>query len=88
MSRYRRSHAAGSAYFFTVALAERASSALVQQIETLRAAYGQVQRDTPFHTIAICILPDHLHAAGVGCATRTIHGRSALSCRSWTAAFG
>ena len=28
----------------------------------MRAAYGKVQRDSPFLTIAICILPDHLHA--------------------------
>ena len=62
MSRYRRSNAAGAAYFFTVALADRTSSTLIQQIETLRTAYAKVQRHSPFQTIAICILPDHLHA--------------------------
>jgi putative transposase len=35
---------------------------LVRQIERLRRAYKLVQERRPFETIAICILPDHLHA--------------------------
>jgi putative transposase len=34
----------------------------VDQIDRLRHVYGTVQRRYPFETIAICILPDHLHA--------------------------
>ena len=35
---------------------------LVENIDSLRHAYGEVQNRHPFETIAICILPDHLHA--------------------------
>jgi putative transposase len=62
MSRYRRSLVAGGTFFFTVTLAERHSSALVAHIDRLRQAYGRVQREHPFETMAICVLPDHLHA--------------------------
>ena len=62
MSRYRRSLVPGGTFFFTVALADRRSTALVEHIDRPRAAYGRVQRKHPFQTLAICILPDHLHA--------------------------
>lgn len=62
MSRYRRSQAQGATFFFTVTLADRRSSMLVTQIERLRAVYASVRRESPFKTIAICVLPDHLHA--------------------------
>lgn len=62
MSRYRRSLVAGGTFFFTVTLADRHSSALVEHIDRLRSVYGRVQREHPFETVAICVLPDHLHA--------------------------
>lgn len=62
MSRYRRSLVGGGTFFFTVALADRNSMLLVEKIERLRASYGRVQREHPFETVAICVLPDHLHA--------------------------
>lgn len=62
MSRYIRSFVPGATYFFTVNLADRSSDLLVRDIETLRAAYAGVQRRHPFETIAICVLPEHLHA--------------------------
>jgi len=62
MSRYRRAHIAGGAFFFTVTLADRSSDALVGNIDLLRRTYASVQKARPFETIAICILPDHLHA--------------------------
>lgn len=34
----------------------------MREIERLRRFYGEVQGQHPFETIAICILPDHLHA--------------------------
>ena len=62
MSRYRRSQLAGATYFFTVALADRRSKLLVEHIDVLRQAYQKVQVQHPFVTVAICVLPDHLHA--------------------------
>lgn len=62
MSFYRRSFIPGGTYFFTVTLADRHSFLLVEQIERLRAVYGKVQRAYPFETVAICILPEHIHA--------------------------
>ena len=49
-------------YFFTVALADRSSTLLVSEIDRLRRAYRLVCDRYPFETIAICILPDHVHA--------------------------
>ncbi|WLB55355.1 REP-associated tyrosine transposase [Bradyrhizobium japonicum] len=60
MSRYRR--AQGSTFFFTVVLADRSSTLLVDQVDRLRRIYRTVQQRRPFETVAICILPDHLHA--------------------------
>jgi len=62
MSRYRRAKIAGGTFFFTVALADRTSDLLVRHIALLRHAYLRVQNARPFGTVAICILPDHLHA--------------------------
>ena len=60
MSHYRR--ARGSIVFFTLVLADRSGSLLVDQIDRLRRIYGTVEERRPFETLAICILPDHLHA--------------------------
>src|SRR3989338_6334290 len=62
MSRYRRSLVAGGTFFFTVILADRHSTALIDNIDRLRAVYGRVQREHPFETVAFCVLSDHLHA--------------------------
>jgi putative transposase len=62
MSRYRRAKIEGGAFFFTLALTDRSSNLLVREIERLRCAYKVIQDRLPFETIAICILPDHLHA--------------------------
>ena len=48
-------------FFFTVNLQDRRQKLLTENIEELRAAYSCVQTRHPFETIAICILPDHLH---------------------------
>jgi putative transposase len=63
MSRYRRVKPDGGVFFFTVTIADRSSGLLVQQIDRLRRIYASVHQRYPFETIAICILPDHLHAA-------------------------
>ncbi len=62
MSRYRRLKIEGGAFFFTLAVAGRGSDLLVQHIERLRGAYAEVEKRHPFETVAICILPDHIHA--------------------------
>jgi putative transposase len=62
MSRYRRANIEGGSFFFTLALADRSSDLLVCHVDRLRRAYKVVQERLPFETVAICILPDHLHA--------------------------
>ena len=73
MSRYRRAKIEGGVFFFTVTLADRSSDLLVRHIDRLRRVYSSVQKRHPFETIraftpvfagyvAICVLPDHLHA--------------------------
>ncbi len=54
--------AKGSIFFFTVVLAQRPSNLLVEEVDRLRRIYQTVQRRHPFETIAICVLPDHIHA--------------------------
>jgi putative transposase len=62
MPDYRRPSTKGGVFFFTVVLADRSSSLLIEEIDRLRQAYRVVQERRPFETIAVCILPDHLHA--------------------------
>ena len=62
MSHYRRSHIPGGTYFFTLTLADRSSALLVDEIDRLRAIYSDTQRKMPFETLAICVMPEHLHA--------------------------
>ncbi|WP_029920903.1 REP-associated tyrosine transposase [Nevskia soli] len=59
---YRRNRVEGGTYFFTVTLRDRSSRLLVDCISQLRTAYAQAQKRLPFETVAIVILPDHLHA--------------------------
>lgn len=59
---YRRADAAGGKYFFTVNLAERRSDLLVRHIDDLRAVMKTVKDAHPFATLAMVVLPEHLHA--------------------------
>jgi putative transposase len=59
---YRRNFVPGGTYFFTVTLADRRSTALVDQIESLRGAFSAARQERPFTIEAIVILPEHLHA--------------------------
>ncbi|MGE8504019.1 MAG: REP-associated tyrosine transposase [Pseudomonas sp.] len=61
MSTYRRERIPGATYFFTVTLADRRSSLLVDEIALLRQVYVEASKRMLFKTIAICVLPDHLH---------------------------
>ena len=62
MPQYIRAKIEGSVFFFTVVLAERPNDLLIGKIELLRRSYQTVQKRHPFETVAICILPDHIHA--------------------------
>ena len=62
MVRYRRNFVPGGTFFFTVTLADRRSSLLVDHVGLLRAAFRHARDRKPFAIDAIVILPDHLHA--------------------------
>lgn len=58
---YRRSRIANAPYFLTLALRNRRSSLLVDHIAALRGTFGDVRRQHPFRTVAMVVLPEHLH---------------------------
>jgi putative transposase len=62
MPQYRRAKNNGSTFFFTVVLADRSSTLLTDEIDRLRKVYRTVRERRPFETVAICVLPDHIHA--------------------------
>ena len=51
----------GARVFFTVALADRGSGALVERVEALRDAVRVTRAERPFGIDAWVVLPDHLH---------------------------
>jgi REP element-mobilizing transposase RayT len=61
MVRYRRNFVPGGTFFFTVTVADRRSSVLVDHIVALRAAFRVTRSERPFAIDAIVVLPDHLH---------------------------
>lgn len=58
---YRRLFVPGGTYFFTVTPEDRRKSHLTEHIGALRAAYRYVVARHPFETVAIVVLPEHLH---------------------------
>ncbi len=60
--KYRRSNIKGGSYFFTVNLAERKKTLLVDEIDHLRNAINKVKKQHPFQLNAMVVLPEHLHA--------------------------
>lgn len=74
--RYRRAWQAAGTYFFTVNLAERSGTMLVDRVDDLRASVRSVKDRHPFEILAWVVLPDHLHAlwslpeGDADCATR------------------
>ncbi len=58
---YRRLFIPGGTYFFTVTLEDRRRQFLTGHIDALRKAYAYVRERHPFETVAIVVLPDHLH---------------------------
>src|SRR5438874_12946845 len=61
MVHYRRNFIPGGTFFFTVTLADRRSSMLVDNIGLLRHAFRTARNERPFIIDAIVILPEHLH---------------------------
>ena len=59
---YRRNFVRGGTYFFTVTLADRQSTILVDHVVSLRAAFRRARSERPFAVDAIVVLPEHLHA--------------------------
>ena len=59
---YRRSSVKGGTYFFTVNLANRQSTLLIDEAKRLGNVMRQVKKQHPFHLDAIVVLPEHLHA--------------------------
>lgn len=62
MTNYRRLHVPGGTYFFTVALADRGATTLVEHVGALRRAFTATRAERPFRADAFVVLPDHLHA--------------------------
>jgi len=60
--RYRRVKITGGTYFFTLNLAERKKTLLIDHIDILRHIVNKVKQRHPFKLDAMVILPDHLHA--------------------------
>jgi len=58
---YRRQRLAGGSYFFTHVLQDRGTGLLIDHVDALRTAYASVRHAWPFETVAVVILPDHLH---------------------------
>ena len=59
---YKRTDIKGGCYFFTVNLANRKSTMLIDHIESLKHAIIQVKQNHLFIIDAMVILPEHLHA--------------------------
>lgn len=61
MPNYRRLYVPGGTYFFTVNLRNRLRPILIDRIAELRASWRELGRLHSFETIAVVVLPDHLH---------------------------
>ncbi len=61
MSNYIRSRIPGGIYFFTVNLADRRNTYLVDYFDALQTAFYEAWHIRPFKQHALVVLPDHLH---------------------------
>jgi len=61
MTDYRRYRIDGGSYFFTVNLADRNQSLLIDRVDNLRESFRVVKEAHPFEIDAIVIMPEHLH---------------------------
>ncbi|WP_281648295.1 transposase [Parendozoicomonas sp. Alg238-R29] len=58
---YRRVRSKGGTYFFTVNLQNRSQQLLIEHINLFGVCMRKVRVRHPFQTLAIVVLPDHLH---------------------------
>ena len=58
---YRRADVQGGTYFFTINLAERSKTLLVDEFDILRENIIKVKKRHPFYLDAMVVMPDHLH---------------------------
>ena len=65
MTNYRRCFLPGGTYFFTVNLAQRDKTLLIDHVDDLRKVFAEVKDEQAFNIDAIVILPDHLHTIWV-----------------------
>jgi REP-associated tyrosine transposase len=62
MPQYQRSHIEGGTYFFTVVSYERVKIFTTNDArKLLHDAWMDVCKRFPFNTIAVCLLPEHMH---------------------------
>ena len=61
MPNYRRLYFEGGTYFFTVNALDRSSGILTRNIGALREAYKTMQTRLPVVTLAMAVMPDHIH---------------------------
>ena len=61
MPNYVRPKVAGATVFFTVCLAQRGDSLLIDHIDVLREAVRVTRARRPFEIEAWVVLPDHIH---------------------------
>jgi len=61
MPNYRRPSLPGATVFFTVGLADRGASTLVDQVDHLRSAVSETRVERPFEIVSWVVLPDHMH---------------------------
>lgn len=58
---HRRAGVPGGTYFFTLTLADRSQNLLTAHIAPLREAFRTTRQRHPFTTVAMVVLPEHLH---------------------------
>jgi putative transposase len=77
MPQYRRASIEGGTYFFTVVTYNRVPILTTDDARLLlHAAWMDVRTRFPFSTLAVCLLPDHLHciwSLPVGDANFSVH---------------
>ena len=61
MSNYHRPRVTGASVFFTVALQDRGTSLLCDEVQRLREAVAVTKAERPFGIEAWVVLPDHMH---------------------------
>jgi len=82
MTNYRRSQVAGGCYFFTLALAERQATLLVDRIDLLRESIRTVRARNPFQIEAM-VEPFILDWQLEGCASLRSAHPTASPERAW-----